>query len=187
MSTHNYTSSGSDTQVSVHAGPATAHLTRECDPLAGGVHGGCAANPAEGECCAADWSPADLAVVVREYLDLPVAVEDLERVGINPALRGLLNAVRANPGSDRVVRDWAANLLPHLRDAFARPGATRSPRPGTPLHATAKMGRQTVTGRLAGTPANTGPGRPERPKKRPKGPKARPRRGRSPTGWSRDR
>ena len=34
-------------------------------------------------------------------------------------MRRLLNAVRANPGSDRVVRDWAANLLPHQRDSFA--------------------------------------------------------------------
>ena len=109
MSTHNNTASGSDTQVSAPVGPVSVD----------GEHGGCAANPALGECSAADWSPADLAVVVREYLDLPVAVEDLERVGINPALRGLLNAVRTNPGSDRVVQDWAASLPSHLRDAFA--------------------------------------------------------------------
>ena len=149
-----------------------------------GEHGGCTANPALGECSAADWSPADLAVVVREYLDLPVAVEDLERVGTNPALRGLLNAVRTNPGSDRVVQDWAASLLPHRATRSRQPGATRSPRSGTPLYATAKTCRQTVTGRLADKPANTGP---ERPEKRQKGPKERLRRGRSPTGWSRDR
>ena len=115
MSTYNYTSSVPDTQVSAPTVPATAHLTRECDP----EHGGCTASPAAGECSAADWSPADLAVIVREYLDLPVPPEDLDRVGINPALRGLLNAVRTNPGSDRTVQDWAANLPPDLRDAFA--------------------------------------------------------------------
>jgi len=62
---------------------------------------------------------ADLAVVAREYLDLPNPVADLDRVSQDPALRGLLNAVRVNPGDPEAVRDWAACLTPDLRAAFA--------------------------------------------------------------------
>ena len=73
----------------------------------------------DGWCSTADWSPADLAVVAREYLDLPTPGPDLERVSQSPALRGLLNAVRVNPGSAEAVRDWAACLTPDLRAVFA--------------------------------------------------------------------
>jgi hypothetical protein len=88
VSTHNYTSSGPDTQVNGEQGVA--------------------------------WSPADLAVAVREYLDLPVAVADTERAGRDPELRGLLKVVRANPGSESAVQDWAeTSLPPERREAFA--------------------------------------------------------------------
>ena len=63
---------------------------------------------------------ADLAVAVREYLDLPVAVADTERAGRDPELHGLLKVVRANPGSESAVQDWATSSLPpERREAFA--------------------------------------------------------------------
>ena len=65
-------------------------------------------------------SSADLAVAVREYLDLPVAVADTERAGRDPELHGLLKVVRTNPGNDSAVRDWATSSLPpERREAFA--------------------------------------------------------------------
>ena len=69
---------------------------------------------------AGGWAAADLAVAVREYLDLPVAVADTERAGRDPELHGLLKVVRANPGSESAVRDWATSSLPpERREAFA--------------------------------------------------------------------
>ena len=69
---------------------------------------------------AGGWAAADLAVAVREYLDLPVAVADTECAGRDPELHGLLKVVRANPGSESAVRDWATSSLPpERREAFA--------------------------------------------------------------------
>lgn len=61
----------------------------------------------------------DLIVIAREYLGLPTPTADLERVSLNPALRGLLNAVRLNPEDPDIVEAWV-NTLPgqQLRGQF---------------------------------------------------------------------
>ena len=99
---------------------------------------------------------ADLAVAVREYLDLPVAVADTERAGRDPELHGLLKVVRANPGSESAVQDWATSSLPpERREAFATAWRDAVAAARTPLYATAKTGRQTVTATTRRHPGDT--------------------------------